>query len=609
LADFIDELRDTIRHDTMACIGCNDCLLACPLPESRAVTIAELNQAVTAEQIEAWNVMEFVMKCTQCQQCVPVCPADLSRADIVLWNKMKVESVAPDRPLPLQVGEQIVYSQWTVDQLSQHLLTQPLFEGVQPLSMRRMLLSATLRRLAPGEVLVHEGGYHERLLVVITGQLEQSAIDAMGMQTRILMLDPGSFHGYMSVLSNTNESYTISAVEDSIIVEFTKAAVFQLMRESEIFKDTLETLYRDNSVWTQARSSPVLATLPQPTVERLLQNASFKALAPGEVLYHEGDAPSGIYLVKEGFLRVARSSAGTERVLQYFHEGDICGASAILFERPESATVSANTRAEVVVIPAEDLRDVLQSQPHLQQAFAEEAARAEQYVHAVTDSSQIRPAPPAYATHHMIPIEDIIDQGVVQGSEVLVINTAICTNCNNCVESCERRHGYSRLYRGGLQLGDLLFPTACRHCDDPVCLMCSVNGIVREPDGEIRIVDENCIGCGACAERCPYGNINMHEREKQSDGGIQRLISFLTANAEEQIDADIHRADVKGDRVAVKCDLCAGYDDYACVTGCPVGAAVRINPVDVFGRPDVVVGLEMRKDGGALPSMYPEAGG
>ena len=609
MADFIDELRDTVRHDTMACIGCNDCLLACPLPESRAVTIAELNQAVTEEQITAWNVMEFVTKCTQCQQCVPVCPADLSRADIVLWNKMKVESVAPDRALPLQVGEQIVYSQWTVDQLSQHLLTLPLFEGVQPLSMRRMLLSATLRRLAPGEVLVHEGSYHERLVVVITGQLEQSAMDAMGFQRRILMLDPGSFHGYMSVMSSTNESYTISAVEDSIIVEFTKAAVFQLMRESGLFKDTLEGLYRDNSVWTQARSSPVLATLPQPVVERLLQNASFRVLTPGEVLYREGDDPSGIYLVKDGFLRVARDTGYGDRVLQYFHEGDICGASSILFGRPESATVSANTRAEVVVIPADDVSAVLKNEPHLQQAFAQEAARAEQYVHSITDSSQVRPAPPAYATHHMIPIEEIIDQGVVQGSEVLVINTAICTNCNNCVEACERRHGYSRLYRGGLQLGDLLVPTACRHCDDPVCLMCSVNGIVREPDGEIRIVEENCIGCGACAERCPYGNINMHEREKPKENGMQRLLDFLAGNHDEQIDADIHRADVKGNRIAVKCDLCAGYKDYACVTGCPVGAAVRINPVDAFGRADVVVGLEMRREGGPVPPVAPGAPG
>ena len=45
----------------------------------------------------------------------------------------------------------------------------------------------------------------------------------------------------------------------------------------------------------------------------------------------------------------------------------------------------------------------------------------------------------------------------------------------------------------------------------------------------------------------------------------------------------------------MKCDLCAGYHDYACVHACPVGAAMRVDPVQVFGRSDVLIGLEMRR--------------
>jgi CRP-like cAMP-binding protein/Fe-S-cluster-containing hydrogenase component 2 len=594
--DFIEQLRESVRHDTMACIGCNDCLLACPLPESKAVTIAQLNQAVTEERIADLNVMEFVTRCTQCQQCVPVCPADLSRADIVLWNKMKVESVAPDRYLPLQAGEQILTSQWTVDQLAAHLITLPLFGGVTPLSMRRMLMSATLRSLAPGEVLAREGTYYERLMVVVTGAMEQSTDAANGMRTRILVLDAGTFHGYASVLGRSAESFTISAIDDSVIVEFTKPAVTQLMRESGQFAHTLEGLYEQSSVWSQARSSPVLSNLPSDAVDRLLEHAHLRSLQPGEVLYREGDPPSGIYLVKDGFLKVARSVRDGERVLQYFHEGDVCGATAVLFDQPESATVSANTRSEVIEIPLVDVAEVLRLRPELRARFGTAAATAEQYLYSLTDSTQSRPSPAAHTTDHLLSIEGLLDEGVVQGTEVLVINTGVCTNCNNCVESCERRHGYSRLHRSGLQMDDLLFPTACRHCEDPVCLMCSVNGIVREPDGEIRIVDENCIGCGACAERCPYGNINMHDREPKRTGGIKRLISFISGTQDFDSSENMHSASATGDRIAVKCDLCAGYDDYACVTGCPVGAAVRINPTEVFGRSDVVVGLQMKKD-------------
>ncbi len=44
----------------MACIGCNDCLLACPLPEAEQVTIAELNHAVLDERIVSADVIDFV---------------------------------------------------------------------------------------------------------------------------------------------------------------------------------------------------------------------------------------------------------------------------------------------------------------------------------------------------------------------------------------------------------------------------------------------------------------------------------------------------------------------------------------------------------------------
>src|SRR6266536_4428417 len=100
--DYFTSLQQEVEREVMACIGCNDCLLACPLPDKHFVTIAQLNAGALAPHITDPQVIDFVMACTQCQQCVPVCPADLHRADIVLWNKMKVEDVEPDRLMPLQ---------------------------------------------------------------------------------------------------------------------------------------------------------------------------------------------------------------------------------------------------------------------------------------------------------------------------------------------------------------------------------------------------------------------------------------------------------------------------------------------------------------------------
>ena len=583
--DFFDALRSEVEREIMACIGCNDCLLACPLPEAKQVTIAQLNHAVLDEHIVSADVIGFVQACTQCQQCVPVCPADLHRADIVLYNKLKVEEVAADHEMPLQVGPSITGSGWSLDALANHVASLPLFSGVEPDVLRRMLQSTTLRRLEPHEVLVREGEFHERLFVVLDGSVEQTTSSTTSDRTRILLLGPGSFHGELAVMGNQEETYTITCVLPATVLEFPKATVFRLMNEAPAFKATMEDLYQRRAIWTHARTSPLLAALPEEAVEDLLSKAQFRVLRPGAVVFREGDQPGDLHLVRTGFLRVARRFGSDERVLQYFREGDVFGAVALLFNQLQSATVSANTRSEIVTIPGAAVTALLERSPDLRRTLIAESTKAEEVI--LQMGSAPRPDPKDRATSMMMSLEGLVDRGVMQGHEVLLIDTSICTDCNNCVDACGRRHGYSRIERTGLQLGNMLFPSACRHCEDPVCLLCSVNGIVREPDGEIRIVPDNCIGCGACAERCPYDNIQMHELTEQKESGF---LSKLFRRAEEPSAEDQLKQ-----RLAVKCDLCAGYDYYACVHACPVGAAMRVDPVEVFGRTDLLIGLEMKK--------------
>ena len=583
--DFFDALRSEVEREIMACIGCNDCLLACPLPEAKQVTIAQLNHAVLDEQIVSADVIGFVQACTQCQQCVPVCPADLHRADIVLYNKLKVEEVAADHEMPLQVGPSITGSGWSLDALANHVASLPLFSGVEPDVLRRMLQSTTLRRLEPHDVLVREGEFHERLFVVLDGSVEQTTSSTTSDRTRILLLGPGSFHGELAVMGNQEETYTITCVLPATVLEFPKATVFRLMNEAPAFKATMEDLYQRRAIWTHARTSPLLAALPEEAVEDLLSKAQFRVLRPGAVVFREGDQPGDLHLVRTGFLRVARRFGSDERVLQYFREGDVFGAVALLFNQLQSATVSANTRSEIVTIPGAAVTALLERSPDLRKTLIAESTKAEEVI--LQMGSAPRPDPKDRATSMMMSLEGLVDRGVMQGHEVLLIDTSICTDCNNCVDACGRRHGYSRIERTGLQLGNMLFPSACRHCEDPVCLLCSVNGIVREPDGEIRIVPDNCIGCGACAERCPYDNIQMHELTEQKESGF---LSKLFRRAEEPSAEDQLKQ-----RLAVKCDLCAGYDYYACVHACPVGAAMRVDPVEVFGRTDLLIGLEMKK--------------
>lgn len=140
-------------------------------------------------------------------------------------------------------------------------------------------------------------------------------------------------------------------------------------------------------------------------------------------------------------------------------------------------------------------------------------------------------------------------------------------------------------------------------------MLCSRAGIARMPGGEVYIT-ESCIGCGICAERCPYDNISIVslEQEMEERTTWQRFTQFFSKGAGKERGkrmlpmASIQAApgplniqqplDAFGEirkKVAIKCDLCAGYNNQACVQACPTGAAFRAQPTQFFGSTEEIL--------------------
>src|SRR6186713_1189381 len=207
MTSYADKLGTRVQEQTLACIGCNDCMLACPVAESRGVTIAELNAAVRLPVIARPNVIAFLNACTQCKQCVPACPADLNRAEMVLFNKLKVEDAVPNHELLLSTQSSTAPSGWTLDRLAQGLSTLELFRSANLQGLRRLIQKSTLRLLSEGEELAREGEFYERLAVVLNGSLVQTSTGAKGELLYLVVLGPGSFFGEVGVLGDCPESY------------------------------------------------------------------------------------------------------------------------------------------------------------------------------------------------------------------------------------------------------------------------------------------------------------------------------------------------------------------------------------------------------------------
>ncbi len=77
-----------VAQEIHACIGCNECLLACPAVAS-PITIDVLNRETLSGPISA-PVAHFARACYQCGACVAPCPVGLHRDAMMMWIKVRL---------------------------------------------------------------------------------------------------------------------------------------------------------------------------------------------------------------------------------------------------------------------------------------------------------------------------------------------------------------------------------------------------------------------------------------------------------------------------------------------------------------------------------------
>jgi len=102
----------------------------------------------------------------------------------------------------------------------------------------------------------------------------------------------------------------------------------------------------------------------------------------------------------------------------------------------------------------------------------------------------------------------------------ILVDKEKCSGCKICESVCSfqklgdrfnRRKAAIRIVIDG-ELGEKIKPVVCRQCKRAKCAeVCPENAFYSDIETGILTIDENkCIGCGLCAEECPFGAIYLH---------------------------------------------------------------------------------------------------
>ncbi|MFZ3215669.1 MAG: cyclic nucleotide-binding domain-containing protein, partial [Candidatus Acidiferrales bacterium] len=451
----------------------------------------------------------------------------------------------------------------------------PFFEGVSGTFLSLNRNAVVRRHFRPGDVICREGEYGSTAFYLLEGHAKVSIaspiahvktkgavrkflgklssrltqrqhdqreeetsqhwihIDApmdLNYENPVAMLGPGDLFGEMTCMSLYPRSATIRAETDCTALEMLRN-VLDIMQRNKTFRAKLDRSYRQRALDSHLRSVPVFAELTQEFIAGLREKVELLRFAPGQVIFRQGEDADSFYLVRIGFVKVSQTYPGGEMVLAYLSRGEYFGETGLLHGTMRTATCTALDHVEVVRISADDFSSMTQQFPGIRHKLAEiehERARMNQETLAVINST---------------PLDSFLKQGLMEAQSLLLLDLNACTRCDACVTACADAHdGVTRLVREGLRFDHYLVATSCRQCLDPLCMVgCPVGSIRRRNSLEV-IIEDWCIGCGLCAENCPYGNINMHPFNVLTD--VPGMPGMKKAMVKQK---------------ATSCDLCADF--------------------------------------------------
>jgi CRP-like cAMP-binding protein len=109
--------------------------------------------------------------------------------------------------------------------------------------------------------------------------------------------------------------------------------------------------------------------LPQEKWDELARAVEDLVVAPGTVIFRQGDPGDKFYLIRTGRVRVFREDASRETELAVLQAGDDFGEMALFMDEPRSATVAALEETRLMVLSKEQFQSILKGFPNVTFAF------------------------------------------------------------------------------------------------------------------------------------------------------------------------------------------------------------------------------------------------
>jgi NTE family protein/lysophospholipid hydrolase len=271
------------------------------------------------------------------------------------------------------------------DDLLDWLKTNELFGQFSDTVLQNFLTEGEWLSLQTGETLFRQGDSGGFFCIVHSGSLQASITQKDGSVDVLSVLGPGKTLGEIQLLIGGTRSATVTAVEETRLLKFTRKAFDSLAENSPQIVQRFAEIIR-----TRLRRSQLVEILPHlygPLNPEMLtsieREVEWLHLPFGQALFHQGDQESDLYLLVSGCLQVCVDKEGIERKVAEIKRGEIVGEMAMFTGDKRTASIYAMRDSDLVRITREAFERIIASHPNIMMYFIQFLVRRMQGMSAV----------------------------------------------------------------------------------------------------------------------------------------------------------------------------------------------------------------------------------
>jgi cAMP-dependent protein kinase regulator len=242
----------------------------------------------------------------------------------------------------------------------------PLFSELNEQELQSLVSRVHAKTLQRDEIICQEGEAGDSLMVISRGEVGIFKQISERKEMRVRSLKEGEFFGEFGFFTDQKRHATVKAASECEILEISRDELNQIIEAHPRMREVLHNLYRHRVLDLFLSISPLFASLSTLEKDEVFKRFRLIEAAEETLIFHGGDPPGSLYLIKSGEVEIfIRNPKGERVVLGILKSGDFFGEIGPLFNKPRMASAKAIRPSELLELTKVDLDSCLLQFPQI----------------------------------------------------------------------------------------------------------------------------------------------------------------------------------------------------------------------------------------------------